>query len=70
MNIVILFGLMLILILMGVPIGITIGVSTAISMFFTSSMPLMFIAQKAYTGLDLSLIHIFQGRPFCNSETR
>jgi C4-dicarboxylate transporter DctM subunit len=52
MNIVILFGLMLILILMGVPIGITIGVSTAISMFFTSSMPLMFIAQKAYTGLD------------------
>lgn len=52
MNIVILFGLMLILILIGVPIGITIGVSTAISMFFTSSMPLMFVAQKAYTGLD------------------
>ncbi len=52
MSIVVLFGLMLLLIFIGVPIGITIGVATAVTMAFTSPMPLMVIAQKAYTGLD------------------
>ncbi|MFP4482029.1 MAG: TRAP transporter large permease [Thermovirgaceae bacterium] len=52
MSIAILFGLMILLIFVGVPIGITIGVSTAVTMFFWGSMPLMSIAQKAYTGLD------------------
>ena len=52
MSIAVLFGLMILLIFVGVPIGITIGVSTAVTMAFTTSMPLMVIAQKAYTGLD------------------
>lgn len=52
MSIAVLFGLMLLLIFVGVPIGITIGVATAVTMAFTSPMPLMVIAQKAYTGLD------------------
>ncbi len=52
MSVAILFGSMLLLILIGVPIGISIGVATALVMYFTSPMPLMIIAQKACTGLD------------------
>lgn len=48
----ILFGLMILLILVGIPIGITIGVATAVVMAYTTSMPLLVIAQKACTGLD------------------
>lgn len=52
MSIAILFILLILLILIGVPIGISIGVATAVTMAWTSSMPLLVIAQKAYTGLD------------------
>lgn len=52
MSTAILFGLMIFLILVGIPIGITIGVATAVVMAYTTSMPLMVIAQKACTGLD------------------
>lgn len=52
MSIATLFILMILLILVGVPIGISIGVATAVTMACTTSMPLLVIAQKAYTGLD------------------
>ena len=52
MSTAILFGLMILLILVGIPIGITIGVATAVVMAYTTPMPLMVIAQKACTGLD------------------
>jgi C4-dicarboxylate transporter DctM subunit len=48
----ILFGLIFFCLTIGVPIGISIGTATALTMFFTSKLPLVIISQNAFTALD------------------
>lgn len=48
----ILFGLIFFCLTIGVPIGIAIGSATAVTLYCTSKLPLVIIAQNAFTGLD------------------
>jgi C4-dicarboxylate transporter DctM subunit len=52
METLLLFGTLIALIALSVPIGITLGLSTAICLYFTTNVPLMMLAQKSFTGLD------------------
>ncbi|MDR2088733.1 MAG: TRAP transporter large permease [Clostridiales Family XIII bacterium] len=52
MNMVILFGSLLLLILIGMPIGYAIGFSTWITLITCSDIPLKLITQNAYAGVD------------------
>ncbi len=52
MNILILFGLLGVLLALSVPIGIALGISTAVTIFTCSHIPLILIAQNAFTGMD------------------
>lgn len=47
-----LFTLLILCIGLSIPIGITLGLSTAISMWLTSDIPIVMLAQKSATGLD------------------
>ncbi|MCD6363154.1 MAG: TRAP transporter large permease [Synergistetes bacterium] len=47
-----LFFLLFACLALGVPIGISIGVATATVIFFTSSIPLVIIAQRSFTALN------------------
>ena len=47
-----LFSTLLVLIGISVPIGITLGLASAICFYFTTNIPLAFVAQKSFTGLD------------------
>ena len=47
-----LFGLIFFCLTIGVPIGISIGSATVVTMYFTSKLPLIVIAQNAFTALD------------------
>ncbi|MFA7620459.1 MAG: TRAP transporter large permease [Aminobacteriaceae bacterium] len=51
-TILVVFGLIAFTMTIGVPIGIAVGFSTAVTMYFTSSTPLIFISQNAFTALD------------------
>jgi len=46
------FGLIAFCLTIGVPIGISIGAATAVTMYFTSKIPLISITQNAFTALD------------------
>jgi C4-dicarboxylate transporter DctM subunit len=48
----ILFGMIIFCLTIGVPIGISIGTATALTMFFTTKLPLVIISQNAFTALD------------------
>lgn len=52
MDIALLLLLLILFLAMSIPIGIALGVSTAITMYFTSPVPLTMIAQTAFTGID------------------
>lgn len=52
MNIAVLFGSMLILIIIGMPIGYAIGFSTFITLITCSNIPLTLITQNAFAGVD------------------
>jgi C4-dicarboxylate transporter DctM subunit len=52
MEAVILFSILIVTIMLSIPIGITLGLSTGISMYLTSDIPMMMLAQKSVTGLD------------------
>ncbi|NLH95070.1 MAG: TRAP transporter large permease [Synergistaceae bacterium] len=47
-----LFTTLFVLIGISVPIGITLGLASAICFFFTTNIPMTFLAQKSFTGLD------------------
>jgi len=51
-DVTILFLLLLACLVLGVPIGVSIGVATAVIMYFTSSIPLVIIAQRSFTALN------------------
>ena len=46
------FGLLLVLMLIGTPIGIALGVSTAVTMYFTTTINMTTIATACFGGLD------------------
>ena len=52
MDIALLVILLVIFLTCTLPIGISLGLATAITMFFTSDVPLTMIAQSAFTGID------------------
>ena len=52
MNILVLFGGMILLILLGMPIGYAIALSTIAAYGLYSSVPLTVVSQSAFTGLD------------------
>ena len=52
MEILVLFASMTILLALSVPIGISLGFSTAITLVYTNSVPLIMIAQNAFAALD------------------
>ena len=52
MEALILFGLLIILIALSIPIGITLGIATAISLALTTRIPLVIVAQKSFSALD------------------
>lgn len=52
MEIAILFGGMTLLLALSLPIGISLGMSTAITLAYTNSVPLIMIAQNAFAALD------------------
>lgn len=47
-----LFGIFLVLILIGVPIGFAIGAATLFTLYFFSDIPLILIAQNSVAGVD------------------
>ena len=49
---ILLFGALLVFLCLSVPVGIAVGVATAFVMVLFSDIPLMVIAQKAFSGLD------------------
>lgn len=52
MDIGLLFGTLFVLLALSVPIGISLGVATAVTIFIFSPLPLVLIAQNAFTGMD------------------
>lgn len=52
MDMAILFGTMMILILVGVPIGYAIGCATALTIMTTTTMPISIVAQQAVVGCN------------------
>ncbi len=52
MNIAILFGIFFLLLMLSVPIGVSLGVATSITLWLTSTIDPVLVAQKAFTGLD------------------
>ncbi len=52
MEILVMFGVMLLLIALGLPIGYSIATSTIITFIVFSSTPLRIVAQNAFTGID------------------
>ncbi len=52
MEIFIMFGSMLVLIALGLPIGYAIATSTIITFITSSNIPLQIVAQNAFTGID------------------
>lgn len=52
MEILILFGLLVFLLTISVPIGIALGLATALTLYATSDIPLIMISQKAFAALD------------------
>ncbi len=52
MDIALLMLLLILFLAMTIPIGISLGLATAITMYFTSPIPLTMIAQNAFTGID------------------
>ncbi len=52
MAIALLLGLLVFFLATTIPIGISLGLATAITMYFTSPVPLTMIAQTAFTGID------------------
>ena len=52
MNVLVLFGSMVIFILIGVPIGVAVGLSSIITMLAFSNMPMMLLAQYCFTGCN------------------
>lgn len=52
MDIALLLGLLVFFLALSVPIGIALGLSTAITLAFTSPIPLTMMAQSCFTGLD------------------
>jgi len=48
----VLFGVLFVLLALSVPIGISLGVATAVTIFTFSHLPLVLIAQNAFTGMD------------------
>lgn len=52
MDIALLMILLIVFLTLTIPIGISLGLATAITMYFTSPVPLTMIAQTAFTGID------------------
>ena len=52
MEAILIFSILIVTIAFSIPIGITLGLSTWIMMLFASDIPMVMIAQKAFTGLD------------------
>lgn len=52
MDIALLLILLVVFLTLTIPIGISLGLATAITMYFTSPVPLTMIAQNAFTGID------------------
>jgi C4-dicarboxylate transporter DctM subunit len=52
MDIALLFGLLITFLALSIPIGIALGLATALTLHFTSDIPLIMIAQTAFAGLD------------------
>jgi len=52
MEAVLLFSVLILLIVTSVPIGIALGIATSVCLYFTTHIPMVMIAQKAFTGLD------------------
>ena len=52
MEIFLLFSILLAAIALGIPIGICLGLATALTLFFTSNIPLVMISQNAFAALD------------------
>lgn len=52
MDVVVLFGVFLILLMLSVPIGYAIGIATLITIINFTSMPPLMIAQNAIAGVD------------------
>ena len=52
MDIALLISLLFIFLTLSVPIGIALGLATMITMCFTSTIPVIMIAQTAFTGID------------------
>jgi C4-dicarboxylate transporter DctM subunit len=51
-SLIVLFGGMILLIFLGVPVGYAIGASTIVTYMMYSSMPISIVAQNAFTGLN------------------
>jgi len=52
MDIISLFGLLVLFLLMGIPIAVSLGLSTTITMVLFTDQPSLIIAQKMFTSLD------------------
>lgn len=52
MELLFLFGLLMLFISLSIPIGISLGLATLITMMLTSNIPVIMIAQNAFTALD------------------
>jgi len=52
LNVIILFGMLIILLSLSVPIGIALGLATVVTMMLTSDIPLIMISQNAFAALD------------------
>lgn len=56
MNMLILFGGMIVLIMIGFPVGYAIGLATIGAIYFCTDLPLTLVAQNCFTGLDSFVI--------------
>jgi C4-dicarboxylate transporter DctM subunit len=52
MEIILMFGFLIVFLVLSVPIGIALGLATALTMSLTSNIPLVMLAQNAFTSMD------------------
>lgn len=52
MEILVLFGSLVLLLVLSIPIGISLGLATVIALIYTGTIPLIMVAQNAFAALD------------------
>ena len=52
MDILVLFGSLLLLIIIGMPIGIAVGLACILSIFYSGNLPMVLLAQNCFSGIN------------------